>query len=184
MHLHSRLHMRMRMRMQMHSCRPPVVVPEFSFRPPMTPALSIGVGGMKMSGMTTRGIQPPTGADRRRFGVPVVPKRRLGMRLAKRRFAPVGESIRFRLCRPASGRRSCLIFPIPNSFRRVGLPSGAWRDAFPSGAWERQSKHLAGVDRSGRGFNPRPAQRSASFRKPCRPPSRRGASSFALVLFA
>ena len=40
-------------------CRPPVVItvviPEFSFRPRRTPALPIGVGGMKMSGMTTRG---------------------------------------------------------------------------------------------------------------------------------
>ena len=47
--------------------------------------------------------------------------------------------------------------------------SGASRDAFPSGAWERQERGLisvfcrlssacAGVERSGRGFNPRPAQ--------------------------
>ena len=47
--------------------------------------------------------------------------------------------------------------------------SGASRDAFPSGAWERQERGLisvfcrlssacAGVDRSGRGCNPRPAR--------------------------
>ena len=31
---------------------PPVVIPEFSFRPHRTPALPIGVGGMKMSGIS------------------------------------------------------------------------------------------------------------------------------------
>ena len=47
-----------------------------------------------------------------------------------------------------------------------GGRSGASRDAFPSGAWERQRPAgggilfhaLAGVDRSGRGCNPRPAR--------------------------
>ena len=50
---------------------PLIVIPEFSFRPPMTPALSIIVGGMKISGIPPRQrVAPP----------PVVPKLCLGMR--------------------------------------------------------------------------------------------------------
>ena len=56
----------------------------------------------------------------------VVPKRRLGMRIAKRRFAPVGKFVRFRLHRPTSVNRHHSIPPDsgrapPNEIRQAAL---------------------------------------------------------------
>ena len=60
------------------------------------------------------------------INLPVVPKRRLGMRLEKRRFAPIGKFARFRLHRPTSVNRHHSIPPDsghtpPNEIRQAAL---------------------------------------------------------------
>ena len=70
-------------------CRLPVVIPEFLFRPRMTPALAFCVGGMKMSGislrwqvwtpMGKRGVHPAGFPARYREGIPDIFIPRVGI---------------------------------------------------------------------------------------------------------
>ena len=89
---------------------PPVVIPEFSFRPPLPPALSIIVGGMKTYGIPSR--------QRTRRPTEQTPA-------LCRSQAPLGNA-----------SRQALLANYPPS-SPVRLRGGALRDTLPSRAWER-----------------------------------------------
>ena len=109
--------------------RPSLVIPEFSFRPRMTPALPCCVGGMKMSGISRAS----------------------------------GAGLRWELT--TACRRRFRIFPsrATTLFPHIHIAPARDGNSGMTINKVRCSPVLAGVDRSGRGFNPRPAQPTQCF---------------------